>query len=202
MKMTLSDAANWAQILGLPLAVVLWFFTRERAVKFWEKWIKLILGALAVLTLITLWRVGWLDWLANSVTWPVWALILLAFSIPAVALLVLWICSLLEAQPAVPDWQDYVSDNVFDVDWHWRYVAGKLDEFEFSPFCPNRACMCRLQPESRGYAIAQAVSLVCPHCGYRRNFDFDWDRLRHNVVFEVERRLRTGEYKQRLAANV
>jgi hypothetical protein len=172
MKLALSDMANWAQILSLPVSVALWYFTREKAAKFWKKYLKVILSAFAILTLITFSRVGWLDWLTHEVTWPVWALMLLGLSVPVVALLILWLRSLLEKQPESRDYLLYVSDNIDGIEWHWSYSEGQLDDFRLSAFCSNHECSCRLEAQLQRI-IPPEISLKCNHCGYVKDFRCD-----------------------------
>jgi hypothetical protein len=74
----LQDWANLAQILsllGLPLSVALWYFTRGHFGKFWLKWRKPTFYTLGVAASCgAAWRLGWLGWFTHPVTLPVWLL--------------------------------------------------------------------------------------------------------------------------------
>ena len=78
MKVSVSDIANWAQILSLPAALLAWLITKERAAQFWKKWQKWIFGSLVIFVLaMAIIRLRWLDWLFRIASVPVWVLILL-----------------------------------------------------------------------------------------------------------------------------
>lgn len=233
MKWTLSDYANLAQIVSIPLTIAVWFFTREHFVKFWKSFSWLFWILVSALIVLTVWRFGWLDWVSaivNSLTarvaTPVWCLILLvAFGMILVVAIQMIARSyknptirvqrplhtmqapqpeptqVQEKQP--PDWRNYVTDEIFGVEWQWRYLGNRLDEV-LGAFCPNKNCKCRLEDQPnentnrRSYYYSFPISLVCPYCGFRRDFDFALEELNRKVLIEVERRLRTGEFANRL----
>ena len=86
--MTLSDAANWATLVSLPLMVITWLFTRERFAGFWKKRWKLLTMTLFVVTAIGTARMGWFSWLNCEIKWPLWKLVVLAGAGVAIPLLV------------------------------------------------------------------------------------------------------------------
>ena len=156
--------------------------------------------------MIGLWRNGWLSWLSFPVTWPVWALILLAFAGLAIACLALAVFYFVTKEASHLNKEtshlDYFSDDIFGVEWNWRYIRDQLDERELSAFCPNKQCACRLEPQLRsGAGAVDVVLLVCGHCGFSKGFEYDWRQLRRKVIIEIERRVRTREFKQRLEAH-
>jgi hypothetical protein len=198
--MTLSDYASWASIFSLPLSVLLWFFTRETAAKFWKDWLGWIISAAIILGVFAAWHMGWLNWLAKPITWPVWGLILLGF--------VCFICPLfcqglikLFSDQSIPqlDWHNYVNDEIFGVRWNWRYFGDKLDD-ELSAFCPRQDCKCRLKSELNNNArfnpgkYYPPISLVCSRCGFRQDYDIDLESLKRDVLVEIERRINTKEF--------
>ncbi len=202
--MTLSDYASWASILSLPLSVVLWLFTRESAAKFWKNWFGWILFGGFVLGLAAAWHLGWLSWLTKPVAWPVWGLILFgvgSFILP----LFCWVLMKLFGEQSIVsqlDWHNYVNDEVFGVSWHWNYLGDKLND-DLSAFCPNHNCKCRLRSELNRNApfnpsrYESPVSLVCPRCGFQKDFDSDFESIKRDVLFEIERRLNTKEFLKR-----
>jgi hypothetical protein len=208
--MTLSDAANWATIFGVPISVVvsitLWYFTKESAAKFWEwawKWITL---AIVAFLAFALWHFGCLNWLCYKVTWPVWALILLGISslLFLVALAALSeIFSQPSAQQELKPYQ-YRKDEIFGVEWVWSYFGEQINVDDFSAFCPKEGCKHRLESELNRNArvntnlVGFPISLKCRRCGFQRDFECDLERLTHDAALEVERRLRTGEYIEKL----
>ena len=199
LNISISDLANIATILSLPLTIFTWLFTRERFSKFWKKSLKWILVIVAVIAVVGLWRMGWLNWLQYEFMCPVWLLILLSFSGLSVALCVLAVCYFLNR---TPDYFSYVSDNIFGIKWQWRWQAGKLREHNLVPFCPRQECSCRLDPqEMSGYQAIDDISLVCDHCGFTKRFDCNWDELRWKVVKEIDRRIRKEEFKEKFRKN-
>lgn len=192
--MNISDIANYAQIISIPLTILLWLITRERFVKFWKKWFVLISVIVLIIGLIGLWKANLLKWLQYQITWPVWALILLSLSGVVIASS---IRALTNSLGRIPEHFLYISDNVFGVKWRWRYQEGKLYEKYFEPFCPNAECSCMLEPVRRSaYQAIDDVTLVCDHCGFTKDFKYNWDQLRWKVVKEIDRRIRTGEFKK------
>lgn len=195
-NISISDLANIATILSVPLAILTWLLTRERFAKFWKKRLKWILVIVAVIAIAGLSRMGWLNWLQHKFMCPVWVLILLSFSGLVIALCVLAVCYFLNR---TSDHFSYVSDNIFGIEWQWCWQAGKLYKNNLVPICPKPRCSCRLDPrEMSGYQAIDDISLICDHCGLRKDFDCDWDELRWKVIKEIDRRVRTEEFKERL----
>jgi hypothetical protein len=205
---------SWvAGIVAVPLAVITWLVDREQAKTFVKNNAGLIVLAFAGVVVYVLWLRGWFSWLLHPVTWPVWGFVLVAVAIFAlIALLFYFFGSVSETQPLADlDPLNYKSDEIFGVEWLWSYVYGKLNEKDLSAFCPRKNCMCRLtlrrHPEkqhvrqsSHGYGgeVVIPVSFNCPTCGFSREFNDDWDTLKHSVFIEIERRIRTGEFRQRM----
>ena len=194
MNVTVSDLANYAQILSVPLTVLAWLVTKERFAKFWKKRLKIIFTAFGIITLIGLWRLGWLSWLSFRVSWPIWSLILLSFSWLAVARGIAAFDNLFRKEV---NELDYTTDEIFGVEWNWCYVRGQLKQTELAAFCPNQQCACRLEQRSSSDERVY-VSLICEHCGFVKHFEWSRQELNRRVVLEIERRLRTGEFKRRL----
>jgi len=202
--MTLSDYASWASIFSLPLSVVLWFFTREAAAKFWKDWLGWIIIGAIILGLFAAWHMGWLNWLAQPITWPVWGLILLGVTSFLCPLCCWGLIKLFSEQPIISqlDWHNYVNDEIFGVNWHWSYFGDKLGD-ELSAFCPRQDCKCRLKSELNNSARYNPgrydfpISLVCSRCGFRQDYDRDLESLKRDVFIEIERRLNTKEFLKR-----
>jgi len=196
MNLTLSDYANWAQIISIPLAIIFFFFTREQFAGFWKKWLKGIFTVLSLVTIFGLARIGAFNWLGIRVTLPVWALIVASTLLVLVTIAVYWVRNLPDALPNQTHrhWRTYVEDEIFGVTWHWGYLGNSLDEIK-GAFCPSSTCKCRLVQDSNFNARAyDAISLVCERCGFKRDFDCGRDELYRKVLREVERRINTGEF--------
>ncbi len=211
--LSLSDAANWAQIISIPVTLFCWYFTRETASKSLRRTRPLFLAAAALLVCWVLYRRGWTGsffrWLAHPVVVPVW--LLGTGLICAVLLPLLWLAipKLLRAadgnggHPA-RHWKEYTSDSIFGVSWLWGYLANSLDDDRLVAFCPAQSCRCRLdivEDYNRGYGswLGNApATATCVSCGFRREFEWPISELRRRVLLEIERRLRTGEYQTAL----
>jgi hypothetical protein len=203
--------------------IVLWYFTRDGWAKFWSRGRTPILLFCVVLTLVTVWRWGYFDWMLRPITLPTWVLVL---GLAAVSLFawVVWLIahalglSKLRKPPmphggqestasqwtknATPDPLQYRNDEVFGVSWSWRYLHGLLDPDFVDAFCPTQGCKCRLEVkenyERASYRLGCIpVALICPHCGLSRDFDCGARELKRRVVVEIERRINTGEYLKR-----
>ena len=71
--------------------------------------------------------------------------------------------------------------------------------------------MCRLEikdeeprPERgpfNSYRYVHPVSVNCPHCGFKKVFDWDFDTVKRKVHYEIERRIRTGEYRKQVKSS-
>jgi len=223
MKFSLPDMANWAQILsllGIPLSVALWYFTKEKAERFWKRWQKTIFLLFGIGGLFALWGLGWLHWLSRPVTLPVWILLLLGIGGLLVGLII-WLIvhwlnnpAVLQAEPtsqmrrslsAPPDWHNYVNDEIFGVRWQWGYRGNQIDN-KLTAFCPQPHCRNRLEekmnmPKMHSQRYTIPVSLVCPTCGFQHDYDDDAQRLKERVLMEIERRINTGEYEKRFRAS-
>lgn len=195
--MSASDIANWVTIASLPIAILTWLFTREVFAKFWKRSWKFLICGTALLAIFGAWRFGWLNCLGAHINLPLWAVISLALSgfvIVPIAIFVL--------RHPQPEYLNYVVDTIFDIEWHWQYLEGSLKGDTFSAFCPEAGCSCRLHVEgltqSTPFGQPDTISLQCQNCGLRRDYNTSWSQLRHRAMIEVERRIRTGEFREHL----
>jgi hypothetical protein len=196
LNISISDLANIATIVSVPLTILTWLLTRDHFTKFWKKWLKWILTIVVVIGIVGLWHMGWLNWLQYRFPCPVWVLILLPLAGLAIVSCIIAAIALLDR---TPDRLSYLSDHIFGVEWHWQCPGGKLREYSLVPYCPKSGCSCQLDPrEMSGYQAIGDISLVCDHCGFRKDFDCNWDELKWKVIKEIDRRIRTGEFKEML----
>ncbi len=188
---SLADWANLAQILsllGLPLTVIAWLITREQTAKFWSKNRNWIFGFFALLFLVGLWRFGWLNWVGAFLSYrvPVWGVLLGLLVVAAIVagfiVVALWY-EKHKSGPKTPEQytpDDYKSDFLYEADWHWNYSDSTINEPH--PFCPRFNCQSRLEIQrdssrSFGYHLNGVVNLVCPNCGFRREYDYTFAKL-------------------------
>jgi hypothetical protein len=199
---------KWSWVAGIVAAIagiVAWLVDRNDFIAFCKTSGKIIITPFSIA----------FNWLAHPVTWPVWALILIGISgLAVVAVLFYFFGRVSEAQPE-PETLDplnYRADEIFGVEWIWSYIYGKLNVNDLSAFCPKKSCMCRLtmqeNPERMsvrqggfGGSVYIPVSFTCTTCGFTRQFDSDWKKLKNDVFLEIERRIRTGEFQQRMTQN-
>ena len=161
------------------------------------------------------WTRAWLKWFLHRVEVPVWILILgglvLAAAPVGILLFLLWAYSQKVSgetgSPRQLTPSHYTSDEIFGVEWTWTYRGNVINHPE--AFCPRSACNCRLDlvddfnRASVGLGLGPIpVTLVCPHCSFRHNVDWDENELLRRVSIEIERRIRAGEFQDRLAARL
>ena len=189
--MKLADLANYAQVFSIPLMVFLWLLTPERFSKFLERWCKLILLVLFLVTIFAAKRLGLLGWINLQI--PIW--ILAAFL--AFAFLCYWFFKMIAGRSKNP----CSTGNVEGVDWNWRIIYGKFRQNSLIPICPVPTCRCQLDHQriecvgnERSHRRVDHVKLVCRRCGFSRDFEYNWMELLNHIQIEVERRFRTGEY--------
>jgi hypothetical protein len=203
MNMSLNDLASYATVATIPLTIILWLVTRELFMAFWKRWWRQIGVVAVLLTLVGLYRTGWLNWLGHRVALPVYGLLLVPVIGLAVIWFILWLATAVKSKSssstAVTAHLSYVSDNIFGIQWKWDYTYGKLLENTVSAFCPEPSCRCRLVAQRRSmYHAVDWIELVCPHCGFHKEFEKNWQQLVHLVLLEVERRINTGEFRSGL----
>lgn len=198
MNITLSDLGNYAQILSLPLSVLLWRVTAERFGRFWKRWKRIVFLILSSVALGAAWRLGWIGWATQLVHIPVWGVCLLGISGFFLSWLI-WKTVRWMANASAN--QKRESGIVEDVEWHWRLVGDRIDGNSLTALCPDASCRHRLDSEDvghigdqYGYQLVDHIRLVCPRCGFRRDYNCNQRELVRRVGLEIERRFQTGEY--------
>lgn len=85
----------------------------------------------------------------------------------------------------------YKSDKFFDVVWRWK-LDSNFYPFSITTFCPS--CDMQLYPENLGFG---RIIFHCDKCNYK-GFPLELDevRLEDWVSREIQRKIRTGEWKQ------
>jgi hypothetical protein len=196
MNFSLSDLANVVTIASFPLAVVTWLVTRERFAAFWKRFWKWVAVTVVGLFCIGLWKTGHLGWLGMAVSTPLWAVLLVTGLVLSAI-----VCGIVLASATInePGPFEYVAGIIFGVEWQWRFSGQMLVEQSFAAFCPNHDCKARLEVLPRpSYASVNSIKVRCQHCGFTQDFDCDHPDLQRRTAVEVERRLRTGEFRSEL----
>lgn len=194
MEISLSNIASVASILSIPVMLIIWLVTKDRFSSWWQKWSKYILLGGFIVAIFAAHKMRWLDWLWDKYVYPVWLIILIGSSGFLIILLVkIFSDFIADSSEEVPDFFKYTHDIIFDISCQWSYKNEKIDNYSLSFFCVNKNCSCRLDVEiSR---ISDYIVVLCPHCGFRKQFNMSVENFKRSVVIEIERRLRTGEYK-------
>lgn len=139
----------------------------------------------------TLWT-----WLSSGHSIPGW--LLLIFAVCTVTFVfTLAVTSLGTERALGPHWHDYRSDQFFNIVWRWDYRGGQIGQPV--PYC----CNCDTQIVAQedydygSFGRALITQLKCDYCGgTNEKFSEPFQNLLSKVVRQVDRKLRTEEWKQ------
>ena len=165
MRFTLSDFADIAQILSVPVALFIWGVSRKRFVEFWRKWLSLIMAGSILFALAGLWRIGWLNWLQFRAYWPLWGLILLGLSSFALGT---GVCGLILREQTRKRIQEG-KEQVYELyGARWQIVAG---QFRRPPVCAR--CLMEMKCLAKpGYGFLGDEEIwKCRQCDHK----IDWN---------------------------
>jgi len=191
------EKGSWiAAILAIPVAFLVWLVTPTEFIGFCKSLGKTISTPFASM----------FSWLTHPVTWPMWVLIVVVLAVLFVLIATLLLYSLIRKGGRLPeiDPVNYRTDEIFGVVWIWSYIYGKLDQNNISAICPRQDCKHRLETQINPNAPFNPalrmppVSLVCRRCGFKKDFNSDLKSVEYDVLLEVDRRIRTGEFVRRL----
>lgn len=99
-----------------------------------------------------------------------------------------------------PEFYAYNQDEFFNAVWRWSYSGSGLPE-DAASFCPNCDMQLVYHEDHGGYRAAGLTNtiLFCERCNERiTDLEGDYDHLESRVLREIERKVRTNEYKQNL----
>jgi hypothetical protein len=99
--------------------------------------------------------------------------------------------------------EHYLEDLIDGVWWIWSYSGNTVNVPK--PLCPNRHCQCDLffredydRPRYNAniYTLPPPpVSLHCPRCNFKQDFDNDEPHVLNGVSQEILSRIRTGRFR-------
>jgi hypothetical protein len=213
-------------VVMLLLALIV---NREKLLEFFNKWWWVILGVFALLGCWTFYAFigfGFLKDLGHSfIKWmsagvPMWAIFVAVIIIIVGWWIVRFIVRFLkggvkvamtvtpsEVSPETFQPEHYVEDLIFGVWWQWTYSGHTVNIPR--PICPDRHCQCDLGfredwmrlNDGPNMAIIPAppVSLLCPRCGFKKDFNETKQQVLGSVSTEIVRLIRTGQFRERLA---
>ena len=94
------------------------------------------------------------------------------------------------------DHKTYTKDRIFGSDWQWDWqYDGAI--INLVPLCPN----CSYQPDLERYKYGSlhaekiGLKIECKKCGFERGWQDNPKNVLKEVRKEIQRRVRTGEYK-------
>lgn len=102
-----------------------------------------------------------------------------------------------------PGWRElYFEDEVFGMDWRWRYTTtGRIEKL--TPFCPRCRRVLRHHYEQRWeFDRDKRLVVDCQGCDFRHEASFDLDELMRQVEIEIAHRVDTGEWLPRSLARI
>jgi len=98
------------------------------------------------------------------------------------------------------DWQEksrknsplaYTEDRFYGVLWRWN-MSGVCNPVDPLAFCPR--CDMQFSPDPR--YTGTLTPLCCRQCGYTLTIPIEPLKVNENIVCQVQRKIRTGEWKQ------
>lgn len=104
-------------------------------------------------------------------------------------------------EPPSPDWKSYQEDTISGVLWRWEYnssnsVERAINEGTLMALCPN--CMGDMRETGGTPGLSPDRCLKCVNCNHRSKwYENGLFRFERDVIAEIKRKLRTGEYKKR-----
>lgn len=160
-----------AAIIAPFLTILTWLVTREKFVDFWKKWFKRLLSFALVISIILLaWRIGWLNWLSNQITWPIWGFILFAIGVLLTPVLIFLLILFLEDKNKTGnDSGNYARPDYYVIYGARWYFTGYNNNFERPPVCAN--CLMEMRNTSMPDYLDSVESWECRQCGHRIHWD-------------------------------
>lgn len=95
-----------------------------------------------------------------------------------------------------PDYLAYTKDKISGINWEWRYdYSYSIISDSLLPLCPN--CSYELLSKNISqFRVVEMIIMQCHRCGFRSSeFGVSYYGLRDLVVKEIERKIRTSEFK-------
>ena len=139
---------------------------------------------------------GLLQYLKRPVALPLWLVALLCLGSVCFALLVAaFLVSRRAPRPSQEESSlNYRKDEFGGVVWRWR-MESDFEPYTISAFCP--VCDMQLEAQTELYGYAPSTYFTCDKCHYRSQpFNMDPGELQAFMLREIQRRLRTGEWRQ------
>ena len=135
--------------------------------------------------------------LGTVVFLPFWALVLMSFIWPILHTVARCLPSTEEEEDLPPEMEflTYTSDSFFGVKWLWPYAGNRIDADKITARCPECECLLDWVKES-GFQVIDDITLICPHCGFRKHFKRNEEGITRLVQQQIDRKIVTGEFRK------
>jgi len=149
-------------------------------------------------------------------TVPMWGLTVIAITSMALISVIIILISFFKSEPlkqdhtkqplteTKPDWMSYTQDLIFDILWQWRYRWESIDSLrtdELIALCPK--CKRELALDKTNATYRNSLSLICFNCDFEKNTNTrDFFNFKELVIREIQGRIRSGEYKDKIKQTV
>lgn len=144
---------------------------------------------------ITRWIAGafsaFFAWLGSQWLVRTWFLLLLGLFAVAVVVLVAGI-GVTRRRNAVARWRNYTRDTFDGVNWYWRYLDTRPEQFVAE--CPKCSYQMKIDNETRLGNYTGRTTVVCGDCGYEVPFEGTPYELQDRLTKLVQRNLRAGKF--------
>jgi hypothetical protein len=131
---------------------------------------------------------GWLGEPVQTTRWVFWTLTLSVIALVGLVLVGL-------AATVINSHRAYTTDTFFGVVWRWTWTRGRpIGSDDLNPYCPKCDRWVTLQEEDR-YGN-DFTHVVCEACGIDSVREGTRHQFRHEVIREIDLKLRNGEWKK------
>ena len=151
--------------------------------------------------------VSFLRWLWSGVVWC-WDGLISSYSLPGWAWLVVFLLALvglknvyigIKGESEEPEYESYVEDFIYGAKWRWQWIGNRISNLWC--FCPS--CDATLVYDDSScsslFSNVRKTDFICENCGNRIVATVKGGNKGYAtgaVEREIDRRIRTGEYKK------
>lgn len=150
--------------------------------------------------------VSFLSWFWSGVVWC-WDALVTSYSLPGWVWLLIFILAFvglvniylsLKGESEEPEFKSYIEDLIHGAKWRWSWVGNQVSNVWC--FCPRcDATLVYDDSSCRRFSDTNKTDFICENCGHSvvasitgGNKDYATGAIRR----EIDRRVRTGEYKK------
>lgn len=151
--------------------------------------------------------VSFISWVWSGIVWC-WEALFASYSLPGWAWLVIFIFALtglvniylaIKGESEEAEFKSYVEDTIYGAIWRWKWAGNQISNVWC--FCPScDATLVYDDSSNRNYlSEVKKTDFICENCGHRVIASINGgnkDYAAGAVKREIERRIRTDEYKK------